>query len=111
MSNQQSNSTEHLVFELLSIAENYILPINRSNTAIVTEFSVDRLARYIEANYLPREQVEAAIGEDFPKPPLGDLWNVGRNQLRAEIRSKLKDTMYSGRPIPEANETKEWRKN
>lgn len=30
------------------------------------------------------DRVEAElIGEDFKKPPLGDFWNVGRNQLKA----------------------------
>ena len=36
------------------------------------------------------EAIEQIIGEDFPKPPLGDFWNVGRNQLRNEQREALK---------------------
>lgn len=30
------------------------------------------------------------IGDDFPKPPLGDFWNVGRNQLKADMRDRLR---------------------
>lgn len=32
--------------------------------------------------------IAEVIGEDHPKPPLGDFWNVGRNQLRAEQRKR-----------------------
>lgn len=43
----------------------------------------------IEKHYLPKAQVEAAIGENETPTELGNYWNVGRNQLRADIREKL----------------------
>jgi hypothetical protein len=38
-----------------------------------------------------KKDVMSIIGEDFPKPPLGDFWDVGRNQLRAEQRKALEE--------------------
>lgn len=32
------------------------------------------------------EQTLELIPEDFPNPPLGDFWNVGQNQLKAQLR-------------------------
>ncbi len=39
--------------------------------------------------YIAKADVVAAIGNPYPKPPLGDFWNVGRNQLRAQLRKEL----------------------
>jgi hypothetical protein len=50
---------------------------------------LDDCMMLIEANYLPKAQVEAAIGENETPTELGNYWNVGRNQLRADIREKL----------------------
>lgn len=29
------------------------------------------------------------IGEDYPTPPLGDFWNGGQNDLRADLRQRF----------------------
>ena len=51
----------------------------------------DQVDRYLPLiNQLIYTQVLELIGEDFPKPPLGDYWNVGRNQLKDELRAKAK---------------------
>lgn len=42
-----------------------------------------------EKYYLPREQVEAAIGENEDDPGRNARWQIYRNELRQEIRSKL----------------------
>lgn len=85
-SNQQSNSTE----EKLRRGIRKLYGVKTSHY-VKFEPRLEQLIEAVNSLYLPREQVEAAIGED--EEP-GRIFGPGmpsfqRDQLRREIRSKL----------------------
>jgi hypothetical protein len=45
---------------------------------------------------LIRSECLEVIGYDVANPPLGDFWDVGRNQLRSDQRSRLAERVGGG---------------
>jgi len=87
VSDQQSNSSESKNLDAILFAYGAQCRI-KSHEAIYNLPEYHEVKEYIQANYLSKKEVEAAIGDDDSYSELNN-WDEGRNNLRSDIRQTL----------------------
>jgi hypothetical protein len=95
MTNNYTDKLKELykaVWDTASHNDRYLSSDDCSNEITVEQF-IEKITALINRDYIAKEEVLSAIGEDDPTTPGSYLINsdahVSRNTLRAEIKTKL----------------------